>query len=267
MTGHAVPLHRLYPDEMTKEEIEAAVESGTLIRVVRGWFAYPTAHTWVLQALRAGGRLGCLSGCSLHGVWTPTHRQPHILVDRGVSRMKKAWHRHLGLMPKEDAVFPLLDCLAQVIRHHGAEEALTVLESAVNKNLVTQAAAEVLIADASGRKQHSLRFFDPLAESGSETRVRMYLQQQRVPVKSQVAIPGVGRVDLLVGESLIIECDSEKHHKHNDEDYRRDMSARALGYTTVRLTYWQIFHDWDNTREHLFRMLRTKQHQRALRPH
>lgn len=94
----------------------------------------------------------------------------------------------------------------------------------------------------------------------------MWLQQVRVQVRPQVQIPGVGRVDLVVGNSLIVECDSERHHKYTEEDYARDLAAKALGFETLRLSYRQIFLEWDDTKEHLLRRLSTKAHLKHPKP-
>lgn len=250
----------------TSTDLASALDTGALRRIAKGWFASTMADSWAVAAIRHGGRLGCLSGCRLHGLWTPQHNEPHILIDRGAARKHSAWHRHPGRFPA-DAVFSLEDCLAQVIGHHGAEEALTVLESASNQQRITRSTAELLIGAASGRKQRALKWFEPRAESGSETRVRLWLRQRGFKVRAQVVIPGVGRVDLVVGESLILECDSREFHPFSEEDFRRDMVARALGYTPVRITYQQIFTQWEETQEYLLRLLRTGAHLRPPRPH
>lgn len=135
-----------------------------------------------------------------------------------------------------------------------------VLESAVNLRKLPASSAWGLIRRAPVHTQRTLRFFDANAASGSETRVRLLLQQHRFSVRSQHEISGVGRVDLLVGRSLILECDSATHHSDHREDRRRDLAARELGYTTVRLSYSQIHHTWSNTRPRLLRILRTGRH-------
>ncbi len=106
------------------------------------------------------------------------------------------------------------------------------------------------------------------AESGSETRVRLFLQQLNIPVAAQAVIDGVGRVDLLVGNNLIIECDSDEHHRSKEahhKDRTRDLAARDLGYQTIRLSYRQIWFDWDATRESLLTTIRTRRHLRGPR--
>ncbi len=58
-----------------------------------------------------------------------------------------------------------------------------------------------------------------------------------VPFEVQVVIDGVGRVDFVVADWLIVECDSDEHHSGWDRqrrDRRRDQAAAALGYATYR---------------------------------
>ena len=156
-------------------------------------------------------------------MWTPHHAQSHLVIPHGATRHRPSWHRHTGPLPRS-VLFPLRESLAQVIAHHDAEAALTVLESAVNLRLLPEASARGLIADASGRKREALKFFDPRAESGSETKVRLWLRRPR------------------------------------------DLAARALGYTPVRLSYAQIHHAWPATFEHLDQILGTRRHLREPRP-
>lgn len=84
-------------------------------------------------------------------------------------------------------------------------------------------------------------------------------------MRTQVSIAGVGRVDLLVGESLIVECDSEKHHAPGERyrmDRIRDLASRDLGYTTLRLRYDQIWYSWALTQRSLLAELATGRHRR-----
>lgn len=266
MTSGVISLAGLINLGWSRQEVTEAVATGALTRIKRGWFARPTAHSWAVEAIRHGGRLGCLSACRLYGIWTPYHTVPHIVVRRNADHKRAHWHRQAGPLP-EAALFPLQDCLAQAIRHHTPEESLSVLESAVNQGRISPTQAQLLIAEAPGGKLRQLKFFDPRSESGSETKVRLWLQSHRFPVRTQVTIPGVGRVDFVVGTSLIIECDSREHHLYSDEDFRRDMAARALGYTPIRLSYHQIHHEWERTAQYLLQLLRTRQHLRVLRPH
>lgn len=251
--------------DFRQTDIRQAISSGRLQRIARGWYAGPLAHPDVVRAIQMQGRIGCLTGCHLHGVWTPRHSEPHVILNRnGVAGLGVEAHRVRGSLPRVP-LLPLTDCLAQVIRHHDEESALMVLESAVNQGLLPEADASMLIAEAPQSKQRVLRFFDPAAQSGSETRVRLFLQRHRFPVRSQVEIPPIGHVDMLVGKSHILECDSERHHgtpSGQNEDRRRDLVAVDLGYSYSRLSYPQVHDSWSATQEVLLRLFRTQLHLR-----
>lgn len=141
-----------------------------------------------------------------------------------------------------------------------------VLESSLNLKKVTPAAARRILEEGAGQKRRLLSHLDLGAGSGSETRVRFFLQKRRFPVRSQVFLPEVGYVDLLVGRSLVVECDSHAHHSDPENDRRRDMAARRSGYTVIRLSYAHIHVTWDRTQEFLLQVLRSRRHLRSPQP-
>jgi very-short-patch-repair endonuclease len=167
----------------------------------------------------------------------------------------------------ENAItYDVVECLRQVVRFHDVETSLIVLESACNLRLISARTATGLIAECAPRRAQQLSRFDPRAESGSETRVRLFLVRRGYRVRPQAVVSGVGRVDLLVGESLIIECDSHAHHTGEANycaDRRRDLNATASGYLVVRLTWEQCFLTWPSTTRLLVTHLQTR---RYLRP-
>lgn len=250
--------------------IRRLIGSGALKRICRGWYAAASADAQVVRAVRMGARLGCISGCRAHGLWIPEGHGLHLMYNPGTKPFTQPdTTLHRLPRPCHTAVAPLEDCLAHVLHHHDAETGLVVLESAVEKGLLDPADARGLVASTLSSKQRGLQHFTPGAGSGSETRVRLFLQRRNVEIQTQVHIAGVGRVDLLVGKSLIIECDSASHHstpETYEQDRRRDMAAQALGYTVIRLSYSQIWHTWGATMAFLSSQLRTRRHLRAPTP-
>lgn len=253
-------------------DIRRAVLSGRIRRVRRGWYATPDAADGLVRAARIGGALGCVSAAREHGIWVPTDRILHVAIRPGLSPVKVPAGVSIHRLPRGAVVpvvlLPVLDCLRQVLRHHDAETALIVLESAVDVHAVTEAEARSLIREAPPTRAKRLQHFTPGAQSGSETRVRLFLQRRQVQVRAQVRISTVGIVDLVVGESLIIECDSRAHHDTLDgyrNDRRRDLAARQLGFTVVRLTWEQVMLDWPATQAALGRLLATREHRRRPR--
>lgn len=178
------------------------------------------------------------------------------------------WHPWRGLQPA-GPIFSLEECLEQVVHRHDVETALICLESATNRGLVSESCARDIIAQAPLKRAGGLSFFSPAAESGTETRVRLFLQRRGVSVQAQVQLDGVGRVDLIAGESWVIECDSRRYHtaeEQYEKDRQRDLVAMHDGRRTLRLTYAQVFDTWDNTQSMLSAILKTKQHRQLPRP-
>jgi very-short-patch-repair endonuclease len=260
---------RLLENGWTRHAIHDAVARGLLRRVARGWYDAGGCSADELTAAAAGGRLGCLTGLRDQGVWVPPTTHPDIISPR--------WSPPCGsgvphALPRGAAwsgsaiTYDVVECLRQVLRYHGVETALIVLESACNLGLVSERTVAELIAECPAHQARQLARFDPRSESGSETRVRLFLVRRGYKVRPQAVIPGVGRVDLLVGESLIIECDSHAHHTGETNyrgDRRRDLSATADAYRVVRLTWEQIFLTWPTTTSLLLTHLHTR---RYLRP-
>jgi very-short-patch-repair endonuclease len=89
---------------------------------------------------------------------------------------------------------------------------------------------------------------DPACESVGETRTRLLLTDHGLPVRSQVEICDevgglVGRVDLLVGDRVIVEFDGAVKYEGAEgraalvAEKRREDALRALGYVVVRVTW------------------------------
>ena len=261
---------QLIADGATRGDIERALREGRLERVARGWYTNGLAHQDILLPLRLHARLGCLSGCSFYGLWVPSDRRLHVVHRAGLklpNRRDILLHRWGKAQPK-GALWPLLDCLDQVVRYHSTESALIVIESALHRNTVTLEEVRTLLESRTSRGAPVRKHLGK-AESGSETRVRVFLQTQQVKVRAQVWLAGVGRVDLLAGRSLIIECDGTAFHSskesHND-DRRRDLMARMLGYDTLRLSYQQIWGEWDVTKVNLLMQIRRRAHLKEPHP-
>nr|WP_255556465.1 hypothetical protein [Tessaracoccus palaemonis] len=142
-----------------------------------------------------------------------------------------------------------------------------MLESALNLGLIRVADVQDIVASIPEERRGFLSLLNR-AESGSETRVRLFLQRRHVTVSPQVYLPGIGRVDLLVGRRLIVECDSAEYHSSPEQrrlDYARDLAARDQGFDHLRLDYHQIWHQWGSTQESLLREIRRDRHRRPPR--
>ena len=138
-----------------------------------------------------------------------------------------------------DPVENVLDCVSRCQPH---ESALTILESALNKRLVTRAGLLKLPVSTAARRL--LEVATPFADSGLESIVMSRLRWLRVAVVPQAWVEG-HRVDVLIGERLILQIDGAHHTgAQRDEDIRHDAYLLTLGYSVIRVSYAQVLEHW-----------------------
>ena len=157
--------------------------------------------------------------------------------------------------------------LEHAMRCLSVRDAAILLESALNRRKISRSEVVRLLASLPAALRAQLSRVTTLSESGTETAVRWWLESLHVPVTPQVRIPGVGRVDLKLGTSWIIECDSATYHDNPEQYHRdraRDLRLQARRYMVTRLTWEQVFLDWEETEAQLLTILRRRDHRRPL---
>lgn len=140
---------------------------------------------------------------------------------------------------------------------------MAVLDSTLRMpNPYSEADLRQIFAGAPHRVLRLLDRVDPLAGSGTESVTRFRLRTAHVGVRSQVEIEDLGRVDLLVGERLIVECDSKEHHNNvqRREDNRRDRVAVLGGYRVLRFDYDDVMFRWDTVLAEIMDIVRSRRH-------
>lgn len=249
--------------EHSRRGIDRLVDHGSVIRAGR-FFATPGTDEAAVAALQHGARATCLTAAKHHGLWVPEGSARHVYTRRGLP-VPKGWitHGRTERWPEPDPVASPRLLLEHATRCLDPVALGILTDSALHKELVHEADIAMIRRRAPRSVHRVLDRTTSLAESGTETKVRLYLQLKRVPVRTQVQIPGVGRVDLLVGNRWIIECDSKEHHTGRsayEYDRERDGASLDLGYFTSRLTYEMVFGCWTQTTERLDRVLASRQH-------
>lgn len=252
---------------LSDRRIARAIADGKLIRLRRGWFALPTAPRPLIAAVRAGGRVGCVSALRWHGVWTMPH-SIHICVPRGSTPMASPYRVHWRLAA---AVTPATlveapaDAFDQFTRCGSATAVIVAADSALHRKMLT----DVEVARILGRTRRGRRLLgriDAASESGTETMVRLGLRAKRIPVRTQVKIVGAGRVDLLVGDRLVIEVDGEEWHNTEsafEADRKRDAALVALGFVVIRFSYRRVMDELDAALEQVATVVRRGDHRRG----
>ena len=262
---------------VTPRDLTAAVRSGTLIRVREGYYASPVAEPMLVQAVRVGGRLGCVSALRSHGIWAAPHAFPHVALRPGASRLRSPRDRRRPLTPDrldgcELHWLPsvdhgtsvhtvgVIDALVQAIRCQPRELAVASLDSAVYEKRVGRHDIDTVFAAVPSRLRELRALVDGRCMSGIETIVRLVLVELGLPFDLQVSFRGIGTVDFVVAGCLVVETDGRLGHEGSPgvaRDYDRDLALIGLGYSVLRLNYRQVMFEREATVAALLGALRS----------
>ncbi|PPF62759.1 hypothetical protein C5C18_14205 [Rathayibacter tritici] len=231
----------------TGRDLTAAVSDGRLLRGRRGWYASPRLPPEALAAFRLGGRLAATDAARSHGLWVLRSPELHVHVGPHAARLTapRGVRLHWDPVHPADEVLRVspIHALLQLGRTVGDEDLLVALESALEKRILGSDDLAELRAACPHRLQALLVFARDDSQSGVETLARWRLHLIGVTARAQVYIPGVGRVDLVIGHSLIVELDGRSTHDF-ENDRRRDLHASIDGYVTLRFSASQVLTCW-----------------------
>lgn len=265
--GHVASRAQILDGGIEPRALASAVGTGRLRRIGRGWYADREATREQVVAVRVGGVLGGPSAAVSYGMWVPQGLPVHVSLARNVSRLRPApagerirldWSRPAGGIAgagpqwRVDPVLAVRQSASVLKRDH----LVALIDSALHSGLVTGRAIEAIVpADV-------IRRVDPAAESGIESLVRVRLADLGLPVRPQVVVPGVGRLDLVVGDRLVIETDGRAHHgvERFEADRARDLELAARDLVVLRLSYRQVMHDWAAVEDAVLRVIERRGH-------
>lgn len=234
------------------------------VQLRRGWYATRSADPRVVRAVTAGGVLACVSALRFRGVWVPDsvlHIRYSARARRSGAGLRSC-HPYRLDPPAVCAVDPVDIAVASAANCLGAEGLVVVLDSMLNKRMIEMADARTIVAASRFAHLDLAERCDARSESGTETIVRLRLRARGIRLRSQVNVPGVGRVDFLVGDRLIIEVDSREHHLPGYQtDRTRDRVATGLGFLVIRLTYDDIVYRWAVVEADILCVIRRRAHE------
>ncbi|TFB52336.1 endonuclease domain-containing protein [Cryobacterium tagatosivorans] len=273
--------HDLLAGGMTGREITEAVRSSSLLRVRRDNYALPETDRHTLEAVRVGGRLACVSAAEELGIFSFDSDFTHLHVPRGASRLRSPRFRHVALsaIPRNGVElhwWPFIgpgdgteyavgarDALAQIIRCQPRNFALAALDTALHEKAIRSSDLADIFGHVPDKHWELRTLIDARADAGQESVLRQLVRDAGLRCQIQVAIDGVGRVDLVVEGCVVVEADSGAHHKtwaQHVRDRTRDRLLAERGYPSLRVLYQDIFFDPDGVIraiEELVRICRT----------
>ncbi|WBU39178.1 type IV toxin-antitoxin system AbiEi family antitoxin domain-containing protein [Homoserinibacter sp. YIM 151385] len=252
---------------LSRRAIERMIEDGRLRRVRTGHYATAVAEPDVTRAVRVGGSVTCAAALRRHGVWV-LERTSHVRVDRDARRRSEAGgppvHRLAGI--SFQGVDDVETAMRAACRCLSLESLVAAADSALELGLIDQAGLEAAMS-GSARGRDALARTDARAESGLESIVRVRLRSLGIRVEPQVRIDGIGRVDLLIGNRLVIELDGDRWHstaEQRESDRRRDVALQRRGYIVLRFGYHRVIEQWDDALADILAFVRRGAHRGAV---
>ncbi|WP_251857948.1 DUF559 domain-containing protein [Herbiconiux sp. L3-i23] len=259
--GALAATYELHRFGMGRADIADAVRAGAITRIRQGWYGNPWLEPSAQQAARVGGQLTCSSGAEFWGLWLPRHaRSLHVGLDPHTARLRTRTSYRTRLDPRDSTVdlhwtgvdtsrsrvvAPPLECLAQIARCHPSEFALVAAESALHHGFISEEEWERTVASSPGRVRKALPRAGSLSGSGIESLFVTRMRRLGLAVRQQVFINGVGYVDAVIGDSLVVELDGQAYHRDDARDRRRDAVSSIQGYRVLRFLAKQVTDDWE----------------------
>jgi very-short-patch-repair endonuclease len=248
--GGAATVRTLRLAGATSRALSAALDAGRLVRPRRGVYALPSLPPAGMDALRVGGRLSCVSAARSYGLWGGTDGRTHLRFPRHAGRAGEAAVRHWGDSEPEAELWrvSLADCLRSVVRCGDRETAIAVLDTALSAQKVNPATLRRLFDGEPETSRRIATEARPGSDSGVESILRQRLHARGHLVEQQVAVAGVGRVDMRVDGVLHVEVDGFAYHADQasfERDRLRDAALELQGLRRVRFAAKQVIDDAD----------------------
>jgi very-short-patch-repair endonuclease len=257
--GGLAATHELYAAGFDRHSLAASVRRREVVRVRQGWFCAPGTDPELRRAARVGGRATCRTALRLSGLWTEADPRLHVAVDAHAVRLRTAQsplHRRRDVGDATTTVHwrdaekgrnrlmvTPVDAFADLAHCATADEIAAAADSLLHRDV----AARVALADIASRLPSAARRAildaDGVCESGIETILWRRLRRQGITARRQVRIPGIGRVDFVIGRHLVLEVDGEAYHTDPlafESDRRRDAALSIAGFRVLRFSYDQV---------------------------
>ncbi len=268
----------------TWRSLKGAVDNGFLVRGRRGHYALPSTNQRILEAVRVGGRLSCISAAADVGIFAVDPSIAHIHLDPNASRLRAPKDRFQRLTvanrkgielhwdrlsaPEDGTEYSigLVDALIQIFRCQQPRFALASLDNALHLQRLPLSSVAEIFAALPEEIQYLRSWVDTRSESGQETVLRFIVRLAGFRFEIQVSISGVGRVDMVIEGCLVIEADSRQFHdgwEAHLRDRTRDCDLAGMSYMSYRAIHRDILYHPERVMAAIVGLLAVRNHFRT----
>ncbi len=239
---------------VSEKRLRRAVHEGRVEMVGPGTYALPWAEPAVKMASRFRAHIGCVTACEHWGLplWED-HATPHLVVPRHRSPSQRdpremarvVLHRTSSPLP-DRRWLPVAQAVDQAAWCTSPVGQLVLVDAALHAGILLPGDLAHCGEGDDRRRRWLRRMASGTAESPPETVARVAMVTAGLSVRAQVAVPGVGRVDFVVEDALVVEIDGWAFHGSRDAfeaDRARDRRLLARAMPVMRFTAKQVRDD------------------------
>ncbi|MEV7606512.1 type IV toxin-antitoxin system AbiEi family antitoxin domain-containing protein [Paenarthrobacter sp. NPDC089322] len=264
MRHGAATTKSLYTAGFSRRELANAVTSSRIARLHRGVYVSKDADPGVVAAFRANGKLTCVSAARFYQLWTLHDAEDlHLSCGTGLARRRVVHHgecRHpahpyLPVAGVADVLLHAMRCLPEL-------EALVMVQSAVSQALLTtKFLGEKMTGNRNGQLRAILNLVLPRADSLLEVLAHRHFTAAGLKVEMHAEVPGVGEVDCLIEDCLIVELDGGTHFeaKQVKKDHYRNNAGLRSGLMSLHYYYADVVYHPERMVDEVLTVLRNRE--------
>ncbi len=248
--GGVASAHQLRAAGASSGDLTAAVHTGALRRIRKGYYATGAASPAAVAAVLRRGRLSCVSAARSYGLWAGDDGRLHLQFgpkSRAGPHRDHVRHWFAGEANQHVWRVSLDDCLRSVARCADEETAVAVFDTAISAGLTSPPVLRRILARQPVNVRARALLARPGSDSGVESIARQRLEAQGHIVEQQLHVPGVGRVDMRIDGLLYLEVDGFAFHGDRaafERDRLRDATLGAAGHLRMRVSAAQVRDEW-----------------------
>lgn len=227
--------------------IDKCLKDGRIVRVRRGIYSMPREAGALCVALQHNAMLTCLSAAPTYRLWTiqdadVVHLSPgHKKTPPGTLTHGRCGHPTHPWLP----VAGLADVLIHALRCLPPLQSLVMVQSAAQRGDINlDFLRRKLPGNRNARARSVLDSVIPRADSVLEVLANYHFRRAGLHVRRHVELTGVGEVDFLVEECLVVETDGSTHLEPRQvkKDRKRNNATIIGGRLGLRFGYDDVVH-------------------------
>ena len=230
-----------------RTRLDKALAAGRIVRARRGLYCLPNEAGVLGLALQHNALVTCLSAAPVYQLWT-LEKAGLVHLSAGHKKTVPGTITHGRLLHPVHPWLPvagLADVLIHALHCLPVLEALVMVQCASQRGDVTlEFLRRKLPGNRNARARAVLDHVIPRADSILEVLANYHFRRAGLHIRRHVELQGVGEVDFLIEDCLVVETDGATHleAKQVKKDRTRNNATAAGGRLCLRFGYDDVVH-------------------------